>query len=71
MSFALLLSARKKKSILSPQSVVSKSPIIYELSDEESDSQEDKENNFQGIRYLPSIFIRLLYVIIVLSEIIY
>jgi hypothetical protein len=57
MSFALLLSARKKKSILSSQSVVSKSPIIYELSDEESDSKEDKENNFQGIRYLPSIFI--------------
>jgi len=51
------LSARKKKSILSPQSVVSKSSIIYELSDEESDSKEDKENNFQGIRYLSSIFI--------------
>jgi len=56
MSFGLILSATKKKSILSPQSIVSKSPIIYELSEEEPDSKEDKENNFQVIRYLSSIF---------------
>ena len=57
MSFGLLLSTRKKEFILSPQSVVSNSPIIYELSDEESDSKEDKENSLQGIRYLSSVFI--------------
>ena len=60
MQIAML--QKKLRGHLFSQSVVSKSPIIYKLSDEESDSKEDKENNFQGIRFLSSIFIWLLSV---------
>ena len=68
MSFELLLSATKKKSILSPQYIVSLSPIIYELCPMKNQIlKKIKRITFKG----SSTYRQFLYVIIVLSKIIY